>query len=178
MLVKLVHKEENGNRRHYRFFFKLSSNMVCRGQFIYGPTDLDLCLILFGRRFLGKASTAYSRECEHMCPGGCGINYTFRKDHKGQWNNLGHHPSVMSYGRLLIPRIYASRTQPTGLETKTFIPFCGYKFNSRQELGNEPLEGKKTKTIRYYMIKGVKGEGGGGRGEAGTVVLDNYKEAG
>ena len=40
------------------------------------------------------------------------------------------------------------------------------------------MEGKKTKTIRYYMIKGVKGEGGGGGGEAGTVVLDNYKEAG
>lgn len=45
-------------------------------------------------------------------------------------------------------------TQPMGLETKTFIPLYGYKLNSRQELVNVPLE--ETKTIRYYMIKGVK----------------------
>lgn len=36
-------------------------------------------------------------------------------------------------------------TQPTGLETKTFIPFCVYKFKSRQELVNVSLEEKKGK---------------------------------
>lgn len=64
-------------------------------------------------------------------------------------------------------------TQPIGLETKTFILLYGYKLNSRQELVNVPLEEKKTKTIRYYMIKRVKK---GGEGE--VVVLDNYMEAG
>ena len=35
-------------------------------------------------------------------------------------------------------------TQLIGLETKTFILPCGYKFNSRQDLVNVSLEEKKT----------------------------------
>lgn len=47
------------------------------------------------------------------------------------------------------------KTQSTDLETNTFIQWCVYKFKSRQELVNVPLEEKKDK---YYMIKVIEEE--------------------
>lgn len=49
------------------------------------------------------------------------------------------------------------KTQSTGLETKTFIQCCVYKFKSTQELVNVP-PWRKRKTIKYYMIKRIEEE--------------------
>lgn len=47
------------------------------------------------------------------------------------------------------------KTQPTSLETNTFIQWCVYEFKSTQELVNVPSEEKKDK---YYMIKVIEEE--------------------
>lgn len=54
------------------------------------------------------------------------------------------------------------QTQPTGLETKAFIPLCGYKFISRQQLVNVPLEEKKGEDNHMLHDKRVKKEVGEG----------------
>ena len=49
-------------------------------------------------------------------------------------------------------------TQLIGLETKTFILPCGYKFNSRRELVNVSLE-KKRQRKQIVDDKGSKRRG-------------------
>ena len=50
-------------------------------------------------------------------------------------------------------------TQLIGLETKTSILPCGYKFNSRQELVNVSLEEKKDKDKQIVTDKGNERRG-------------------
>lgn len=77
-------------------------------------------LVLLGRRLLEKCSL-FQRAWTHVSRD-YRINYTFREYHRGHWNNHRHHPSVILYGILLIPKIYASGNPAHWLGNRDFYP--------------------------------------------------------
>lgn len=114
-------EEKKRKTQNTSVYFEFSSNMSAEDALDvdWRPWSMSgpIWLKVSGK---GKNSV-FQRVWTHMSRD-CGMNYTFREYHRGQWNNLGHHPSVILYGILLIPRIYASGNSAHWLGNKDFYP--------------------------------------------------------
>ena len=120
LVIKEREREKKRKTQNTSVYFEFSSNMSAedaldvdwRPWSMSGPIWLKV----------GKGKNSVFQTVGIHVSRDCGMNYTFREYHRGQWNNLGHHPSVILYGILLIPRIYASGNSAHWLGNKDFYP--------------------------------------------------------